>query len=133
MSDIKNCNLVSKLLLRCYNVREGEKSLIASCHTSGRKIEGSEEYAPSVWFDVIIPFDVAPSPDDLALEDWPGTTFEVSGNIRWDGYISKKTGEPAAGYKVFADEVGIHDWNVTENGDGKGGTKKKTYGPKSKK
>lgn len=134
MSDIKECNKVSKLLLRCYKVREAEKSLIASCYTSGRKIPGDDNlYAPSVWFDVIIPFDNAPDPDELDLEDWPGTTFEVTGNVRWEGYLSKKTGEAVAGYKIFADEVTIHDWNVTENGDGKGGSKKRSYGSKSKK
>ena len=135
MSDIRECNKVSKLLLRCYSVRELEKSLAITCHTSGKKIEQAEgkeaAYAPSVWFTVIVNYDKAPAPDELALEDYSGTTFEVTGGVAWTGYINRN-GEPAAGFQIFADEIAIHDWNKVENGNGSGTSKKKgkTYGPK---
>lgn len=96
-------NVVKNFNLFVYKVSEKENSLAIRARMSARKMSNGE-YPPTLWVDVIAPYETCDVDIDKPLEDWSGICISVDGNFAVDGY-TRTNGDTVQTLKIFASRM----------------------------
>lgn len=95
----KDFNVCKNWGLRCFEMKESQKSVTLKC-SMNRKDKETGEYTKPLYIDVICPFDSC----DIPQDEYAKSFVNVDGQFAVDEYTNKN-GEKVVTCKIFADKV----------------------------